>query len=289
MELTLLTGVGLVLLGLIASTYGVLVGSGGGFIVSPLLILLFKMDHNVAVGTSLMAVFIASVSGAVSYLRLGRVDKRSALLFGGAAIPGVLLGVLGVKEVAGPTFQIAFGVLLAIVGLSMFVRPNPSAERDAPTLVGEADVLQLQVEQVPKRRAGIVTRDIVTADRRRYHYSFFEPAAVGVNVVFGFVSGFFGIGGGPLRSPTLVYVFRFPVLVAAATSVVTQSIYTGVGSIGHIAGGNIDWIPVALLGAGVVVGAQAGVRLSVVVRGVGILRLLSLALVIIGTQLILNA
>ncbi|GIS28921.1 MAG: hypothetical protein CM15mP129_11180 [Chloroflexota bacterium] len=33
--------------------------------------------------------------------------------------------------------------------------------------------------------------------------------ATSVNVIFGFISSFFGIGGGPLRTPTLVYFLIF--------------------------------------------------------------------------------
>ena len=285
-DITLLTGIALVALGLAAATYGVMVGSGGGFIVSPLLILFFRLDHDLAVGTSLIAVFLASVSGGISYFRLKRVDLRSALLFSLVAIPGALLGVLAVEVVAGSSFKIIFGVLLSLLGIFIFVRPIPSSERSAGRLLSE--FRQEPVPVAAKRPPGMATRRIITTEGRVYQYTFLEPAAVAVNLVFGFLSGFFGIGGGPIRSPTLVYVFRFPVAIATATSVFTQSIYTGVGSIGHIVSGNI-LIPTALLvGVGMVAGAQIAVPLSRIVQGVWIMRLLSLAMVIIGVQLILD-
>ena len=87
-ELTPLIALGLVALGIGASSYGVLIGSGGGFIVAPLLIILFGVDYNVAVGTSLFTVALASISGSVSYLYLRRVDLRSGLLFSAAAVRG---------------------------------------------------------------------------------------------------------------------------------------------------------------------------------------------------------
>ena len=216
-DITLLTGIALVALGLAAATYGVMVGSGGGFIVSPLLILFFRLDHDLAVGTSLIAVFLASVSGGISYFRLKRVDLRSALLFSLVAIPGALLGVLAVEVVAGSSFKIIFGVLLSLLGIFIFVRPIPSSERSAGRLLSE--FRQEPVPVAAKRPPGMATRRIITTEGRVYQYTFLEPAAVAVNLVFGFLSGFFGIGGGPIRSPTLVYVFRFPVAIATATSV----------------------------------------------------------------------
>ena len=62
-ELNLSIALALLVLGISAGTYGVLIGSGGGFIVAPLLIVLFQLDHNLAVGTSMVTVFLASISG----------------------------------------------------------------------------------------------------------------------------------------------------------------------------------------------------------------------------------
>ncbi len=279
--------IALMALGLGAASYGILIGSGGGFIVSPMLLLLFQMEHNVAVGTSLVAVFLASVSGSISYLRLHRIDLRSGLLFAIAAIPGVILGVVGVSAVTGSTFKVVFGVVLCLTGLVVLMRPLPSSEGRSRGLANGPNVARKESESaVSKPRFGMTTRRIITAEKRVYQYSFLEPAAVAVNVVFGFASGFFGIGGGPLRSPTLVYAFRFPVHIAVATSVFTQSIYTGVGSIGHLVSGNVS-VPAALLvGGSVVIGAQIAVRLSRVIQARWILRLLALALVGIGIQLL---
>ena len=135
-ELTILATLGLVALGFFASGYGVLIGSGGGFIVAPLLIILFGMDHNLAVGTSLFTVALASISGSVSYLYLKRVDLRSALLFSMAAIPGSLLGILGLKAVTEGPFEVIFGSFLSLLGLYVMFRPEykpkPSTSGGSP-------------------------------------------------------------------------------------------------------------------------------------------------------------
>ena len=127
-ELTTLAALGLVALGFFASGYGVLIGSGGGFIVAPLLIILFGMDHNLAVGTSLFTVALASISGSVSYLYLKRVDLRSALLFSMAAIPGSLLGILGLKAVTEGPFRDNFRLFSQPVGTLRNVSSGIQAE-----------------------------------------------------------------------------------------------------------------------------------------------------------------
>ncbi len=285
-ELTPLIALALVALGLGASSYGVLIGSGGGFIVAPLLIILFGLDHNVAVGTSLFTVALASLSGSVSYLRLRRVDIRSALLFSMAAIPGALLGIFGLKAVAEGPFELIFGAFLTLMGLYVLLQPeNPRRESVKAAQVEAGEGLPVPP---PAHTFGATTRQIHTADMGTYRYSYNEPLAVATNGFFGFLSGFFGMGGGPIRTPTLVYLFHFPVLVATATSVFAQVIYTSVGTMGHLIDGNVDITRALLIGAGVIVGAQIGVRLSRFFRGAWILRLLSLALLGIGIQLILS-
>ena len=86
----------------------------------------------------------------------------------------------------------------------------------------------------------------------------------------------------------LVYLFRFPIIIATATSVFTQAIYTSIGTVGHLVDGNVDIAKALLIGVGVVSGAQVGVYVSRFLQSVWILKLLSLALLGIGIQLILK-
>ena len=275
-----------VALGVASGTYGVLIGSGGGFIVAPLLIILFGMDHNLAVGTSLVTVFLASLSGSISYLRLKRVDIRSAILFSIAAVPGTIIGMLGLKLVAEGPFQVIFGSFLILIGLYIFFRQsNPTSESD--TIYDHVST-DGGIPPSKSRSFGVTTRRITTSDLGTFTYTYNEPIAMSINGVFGFLSGFFGMGGGPLRTPTLIYIFRFPVYIATATSVFTQVIYTSIGSLGHIIDGNVDFPRALLIGIGVIVGAQVAVGLSRYLRSQWILRLLSLALLAISSQLIVS-
>ena len=285
-DLTLLIALALVALGLGASTYGVLIGSGGGFIIAPLLIILFDMDHTLAVGTGLVIAVLASVSGSISYLRLRYVDLRAALLFSIAAIPATILGVLGLRQVSADAFQIIYGAILVPLGLYIIISPGQPKEQGVSTQ--GPDRSGSEVPPSRSRPFGARTSTIVTADRGTFRYTYNEPLAVGLNSLFGFMAGFFGMGGGPLRTPTLFYLFQFPIYIAAATSVFAGIIITGVGSLAHLVDGNIDW-PVALpVGAGVIAGAQISVRLSRRVQGRWVMRLLSLALLAVGAELIIS-
>jgi uncharacterized membrane protein YfcA len=82
----------------------------------------------------------------------------------------------------------------------------------------------------------------------------------GVGLIAGFLAGFFGIGGGSVIVPVLV-ALGFSQRSAAATSLLSILPTASSGVVTYIAGGEIDYIPAALLACGAVVGAQIGTKL----------------------------
>ena len=92
-------------------------------------------------------------------------------------------------------------------------------------------------------RSFIKERRIDTKRGQRFRYHFNEPLATSTNFAIGFVSAFFGTGGGFLRTPLLVGVFNFPVRVAVATSVFALSFYSTVGSVVHASLLHVSMVP----------------------------------------------
>jgi uncharacterized membrane protein YfcA len=264
----------LALLGFGTATFGVMVGTGGGIILVPMLLLFFDLEPETAAGTSLTLVAMNSFAGSYTYTRLGFVDKRSALLFAAVAIPGSVLAPFVVANIGGDLFRLLFGILLVALAAQILIRSY------LPTRVKK-----------PKRmhsfRSFIKERQINTKRGQRYRYHFNEPAATSINFAIGFVSAFFGTGGGFLRTPLLVTVFNFPVRVAVATSVFALSFYATAGSVAHASLGHVDWFPTVIFaGIGILIGGQVGARIAVKLKGVWILRLLVLILVVMGGQML---
>ena len=85
----------LIPLGFVIGTYGTLIGAGGGFVLMPLLLVLYPEESpEVITGISLAVVFFNALSGSVAYAKMKRIDYRSGLLFSLATIPGAILGPL---------------------------------------------------------------------------------------------------------------------------------------------------------------------------------------------------
>ena len=96
----------LIPLGLVIGAGGTLIGAGGGFILIPVLLLLFPSESaEIITSISLAVVFFNTLSGSGAYVRMKRIDYKSALLFSAATIPGAILGALTNGFHSAPAIQ----------------------------------------------------------------------------------------------------------------------------------------------------------------------------------------
>lgn len=275
----------LLAIGISTGIYGVLVGAGGGFILAPVLILFFSKDPEVAAGTSLALVSINSISGFIAYKKTGFIDVRSGVLFAAAAVPGSVLAPFVLDAMPGDIFRTLFGVLLLALAFHMILRRGRNED--------EGDYLESEIIfdlRIPKWMDFTITeRKINTSIGTTFIYKFNEFMAVTFNLILGFVSSFFGTGGGFLRTPVLVSAFSFPVKVAVATSIFSLSFYATIGALAHAYNQNIEWYPTLVwTGIGLVLGGQVGARVAQRIRSFWILKLLLLVVLFLGIQLVLE-
>src|SRR5689334_10059087 len=82
-------------LGLAVGTFGMLIRAGGGFLLVPLLLLLYPdTPASTITAISLAVVCVNATSGSIAYARLGRIDYRTGVIFALASAPGAVLGSL---------------------------------------------------------------------------------------------------------------------------------------------------------------------------------------------------
>lgn len=87
--------IGLISLGFIVGTYGTLIGAGGGFVLMPILLILYPRESaDRLTAISLAVVFFNALSGSGAYARMKRIDYKSGLMFAAATIPGAIIGAL---------------------------------------------------------------------------------------------------------------------------------------------------------------------------------------------------
>ncbi|HXH22926.1 MAG TPA: sulfite exporter TauE/SafE family protein [Dehalococcoidia bacterium] len=265
----------LVLLGIAVGAYGTLIGAGGGFVLTPALLLLYP-DHRPEVITSISlgVVFFNAASGSVAYGRQRRIDYPSALMFAAATLPGAVGGAVLTAEFPRDAFEAAFGVLLLLVA-GWLALPRSA---------------RVIVTQPPARYR---RRQLTDARGDTYVYSFDPYLGVGLGLAIGFISSLFGVGGGIIYVPAMVLLMRFPSYIATATSTFTLMFTSGAGALVHVIAGDFSGVlgEELSLAAGVLLGAQLGalVSMRLQARQLVVMRLLSGALGLVGLRLVFGA
>src|SRR3954468_23856209 len=111
--LSVLVWPGLVALGFAVGAYGTLIGAGGGFVLVPLLLLLYPDEPpELITSISLAVVFFNALSGTVAYAHQRRVDFLAGNSFALATVPGAIAGAIVVSYLPRNLFDVAFALLL---------------------------------------------------------------------------------------------------------------------------------------------------------------------------------
>ena len=273
MQFDATTAVLLALLGFGVGAFGTVIGAGGGFILTPILLLIYPHDSaQTLTAISLTVVFFNATSGTFAYARKRRTDFRSGAVFALATLPGAVGGALVVGAVSRHVFDGLMGGTLALLAVWLL-----SGDRWSPR----------------PARHHVARRLLVDRQGLLYEYDVPLWRGAAYSLVVGFVSSFLGIGGGVIHVPLLVRALGFPTHIATATSHFVLAVMSGAGALTHVFTGSFAHghgvRRAAALSVGVVAGAQAGARLSLRLRGRVIELLLAVALLALAARLLAAA
>ena len=255
-------------LGIVIGACGTLIGAGGGFILLPLLLLLYPQESpEVLTAISLTVVFFNALSGSAAYVRMRRIDYASALLFASAGIPGAVAGALATAFVPRQASNATVGAVLLAAGAFQLLHAGK-----APGAAGRP------------------------ANGQKAHPGAYRtPGRLAIGTVLSSVIGFFssllGLGGGIIHVPMMVHLLRYPVHVATATSHLILAMTALAGVVTHLAAGTIaqNVARTVALVIGVIIGAQVGARLSSRVGGKWIMVGLAIAIGLVAIRLLVMA
>src|ERR1700726_3946492 len=97
---------------LAAGLLGALTGLGGGVVIVPLLILMFRVDVHYAMGAALVSVIATSSGAAAAYVREGYSNIRVGMFLEMATTTGALAGATLVVYLHSSVIAIIFGLVL---------------------------------------------------------------------------------------------------------------------------------------------------------------------------------
>jgi uncharacterized protein len=259
-------------IGILTAFVGSLVGLGGGVILIPSLLLLHQFvpgfewaTPQAIVGISLITMVFTSLSSSLTYLKEGRVDYKTAVLFLTGSIPGSMIGSWLNQFMDTDVFSLYFGILIIIISLLFFLKRST-------------------------RRKNVTGNNVRTfqVNGEQYQYAVSTPFAFLLSLVVGTLSGLFGIGGGSIMVPAMILLFGFPVHIATATSMFMIFFVSIIGASTHIALGHIIWHYLFFFIPGAWIGGRLGARTNQLLKGKTLEWILRITLIIIGLRMIIN-
>src|SRR5690606_38976001 len=272
-----MTALLLIIIGLIVGAFGTMVGAGGGFILVPILLLLYpEKDPAIITSISLAVVFLNATSGSIAYAFKKRIDYKSALLFCITTLPGSVLGAFSTSLISRKTFDLIFGIIILILAIVLLVKP---LKNTAPKNADD------------KKSFWNMARYMMDIEGVRYLYRYNLLLGIVLSLFVGYLSSLLGIGGGIIHMPAMVNLLNFPVHIATATSNFILSLMSASGSIVHYFKGDLNegYFQIIWLGVGVIVGAQIGAKVSSLVKGKVIIQCLAGALLLVSLRILWTA
>jgi hypothetical protein len=254
-----------------------LLGVGGGFLMTPILMMI-GVPPTVAAASDTNAIVATSSSGVAAHFRLKNVDTRmgSIALVGGLTGSAVGVRVMESLEALGNAnlvITLTYIIMLGLVG-GLILKDSLRKWRKgviprAPKHSRTATILNRLPWQMEFPRSGV-------------RHSILLPLALCGLV--GLMTAVMGVGGGFMLVPAMVYLLGMPAHVAVGTSLF-QILFTCIGATMMQAGANhtVDIVLALIVAAGSTVGAQIGARLGRFLRGeqlMGILGILALVVML---------
>ena len=269
-------------LGLAVGLLSGLFGVGGGFLMTPLLIML-GIPSTVAAATDSNQIVAASTSGTYAHWKVGNVDFKMGLYLLAGGFVGGLLGVEGIKILramgnADFVIKITYVLMLGIVGAYMFIESLQSMRKkpsETATVQKESKIgaflksLPLQTEF---EKSGVT-------------HSILVPIFLGCLV--GILAAIMGVGGGFLMVPIMFYILRMPMHVIVGTSLF-QILFTciEVTFLQSYTNHTVDFTLAVLLLVGSTIGAQVGAVFGRKLKGEQLKILLAIIVLVVTVKIV---
>jgi len=260
-------GLGLALMAAAVGCVAAMVGVGGGFLVVPMLVLVWGISAQQAAGTSLLMIVFTSLSSTVAYSRQKRIDYSLGIVLAAGTVPGALLGAYVTSYVKSEMLSGLLGLFL--LGVSVWM---------------------LMSRELPDRRPDLSHGIRVKVDAHGHVFEYSPANLMGLPASFaaGLTSGVFGIGGGTLVVPLLRLGLGVPMHIASPTSMFMMIFTSIAGVTTHAYLGNVRVEYAIPLCIGIVGGTQIGAFLARRTRARVLERMLGVCLLVIGGRMLIE-
>lgn len=216
--------------GLLSGLFGGLVGLGGGVVLIPLLVGVLHIDQHRAHATSLLAVVVTGIAGALSYGSEGSMEIPAAVILAASAMISTRFGIDAARAMDSAKLKRFFGFFLLFTAALMIAKPWLTSAQPHPG-------------DMPLTLSSVVTFLLVGS-------------------FTGFVSGMMGIGGGGVMVPALVILGGLTQHEAQGTSLLVMIPAGLVGTWKNIRHGAVATRIAPMLIPGIVIGTFGGSQIA---------------------------
>jgi uncharacterized membrane protein YfcA len=270
-------------LGAIVGILSGIFGVGGGFLMTPLLIMI-GIPPTVAAASDSNQIVGASTSGTLAHYKMGNVDFKMGILL---LIGGVIGGTLGVQLIkvlrqagnADFLIQVTYVLMLGFVGVYMFVESLQALKKKKVSRVSKKESSYAKlVKRLPWQ---------TNFEKSGIRLSILMPLVLGGFV--GVLAAIMGVGGGFIMVPVMVYLLRMPMHVVVGTSLF-QILFTciDVTIMQSYTNHTVDFILAVILLLGSTLGAQFGAKLSKRLKGDQLKILLASIVLVVMVKMLLD-
>lgn len=265
----------IILFGLIVGLSLGLTGGGGSIFAVPLLMYGLGLGLSEAVSVSLIAVASTTAIGAWYSWRAGLLLWRPIIMFASGGMIAAPAGIYLSRYFASPTLITAFSLLTLVIGIVMW---------------------QKSIRRPEEARA---VRALATPDNKDPVCKFSPDGKLDITtpctaalflggIITGMLSGLFGVGGGFLIVPALMFVIELGIHRAVAASLMIITFIGLSGSLVALVGGDLPWPVLLPFIIGSISGMLIGRLIAVRIAGPSLQRLFATGILATGTGMLLK-
>ena len=260
-----------------------LVGVGGGFLLTPLMMFL-GIPPPVAVASVANQLVAPSVSGVLSHWKRSNVDFKmgTVLLLGGivgSSIGVILFNFLGKIGQLDFVIKSSYVIFLTLIGTLMFSESLRLIVRSRKGKITRGKLHQHNwLHGLPFK---------IRFRKSKLYISILLPILIGV--IVGILAALMGIGGGFIIVPAMIYLLGMPTSLVVGTSLF-QIIFVAANTTILQASQNqtVDIVLATILLLGSVIGVQLGSRFTNILRGEYLRLILSSIIILVSLKLLID-
>jgi uncharacterized membrane protein YfcA len=270
--ISLITAIG-VLVGLSLG----LIGGGGSILAVPLLVYIIGLEPHMAIGTSALVVGVNALVNFIDHKKRGHVLLNKSLLF---AIPGVVGTVIGSQLgllTPASSLLILFALFMITIAIKMLIEKKNMKEYILGVHFKKTKSLD---DNIQKNQLDIKDNSVTNKNHKNIK-------VVIMGFLVGLAAGYFGIGGGFLIVPSLMYL-DVNIVNSIGTSLLPVSFFGLTTAVSYSLSGQINILIAIILICGGIIGGKVGTALSSRASKTLLTRIFAILLITVAVYIIIK-